>query len=166
MWLMLCQGCGRWNGHCIWKGCSILICVLGVKQIIPDVWQMVFGNGPVEGWIIHPYVKCFFNCFSKVLVFPPHYAEVVNSWWMTCHVIMVIDRKWHLRCSLNFSLNVLADSPIYSSSHPKPGTVASVDHPALLCDGISFLGVTRRVLMILPPLKCTCIPCLLQCERP
>ena len=34
---------------------------LGVKQnFIPDMWQMVFVNVPVVGWIIHPSVNHFF----------------------------------------------------------------------------------------------------------
>ena len=32
----------------------------------------------VEGWIIYPDVKGFFYGSSKVLVFPPYYAEVDN----------------------------------------------------------------------------------------
>ena len=41
--------------------------------------QMVLAYVPVQGWIIDPYVYSFFNCSHEVLVFPPCYAEVVNS---------------------------------------------------------------------------------------
>ena len=64
------------------------------------MWQMVFACVPVEGWIIHPYVNCFFNCFSEVLVLSPFYTEAVNNCGMTCDVMMVIERGGSLKMFL------------------------------------------------------------------
>ena len=46
--------CGRWNGHCIRM--FILVQVIGVKQnLISYMWQMVFANAVVKGWIVDHY---------------------------------------------------------------------------------------------------------------
>ena len=66
------------------------------------------------------------------------------------------------KCSLYLSSKVLADSPIYSSSH-------SVLHPwnlymMLLCFVLAslFFGNINRLFKVFPPLKCTWTPYLLQ----
>ena len=41
------------------------------------MWQMVFAYVSIKGWIIDPYVQCFFYCSVEVLVFPPHYAKII-----------------------------------------------------------------------------------------
>ena len=51
------------------------------------------------------------------MLFPAHYTEVVQVGSVTSGVTMVMDRGWAFRCSLNLSPNVLAVSPIHSSSH-------------------------------------------------
>ena len=51
---------------------------------------MVFAYVLVEGWIVHPYVYCFFDSSDQVLVLPPHNAEVLNGGIMTSDVKMVI----------------------------------------------------------------------------
>ena len=77
---------------------------------------MVFANIFVEGWIIYPYVYSLFDQSHEVVILSPHYTEAINSGIMTCDGIMVIDGGC-FKCSLNLSPKVLADSPIYSSSH-------------------------------------------------
>ena len=77
---------------------------------------MVFAYVLVEGWIIHPYVYCFFDSSDQVLVLPPHNAEVLNGGIMTSDVKMVIYWEGAFRCSLKLSPKVLDDSSIYSSS--------------------------------------------------
>ena len=51
---------------------------------------MVFAYVLIEGWIIHPYVYCFFNSSDQVLVLPPHYVEVINCGTMSSDGRMVI----------------------------------------------------------------------------
>ena len=51
---------------------------------------MVFAYVLVEGWIVHPYVYCFFDSSDQVLFLPPHNAEVLNGGIMTSDVKMVI----------------------------------------------------------------------------
>ena len=52
---------------------------------------MVFAYVFVKGWIIDPYVQCFFDCSTEVLVFPPNYIEIINSDLLTTDVTMVKD---------------------------------------------------------------------------
>ena len=52
---------------------------------------MVFAYVFVKGWIIDPYVQCFFDCSTEVLVFPPNYIEIINSDLVTTDVTMVKD---------------------------------------------------------------------------
>ena len=62
------------------------------------------------------------------------------------------------RCSIYLSSNVLADSPIYSSSQ------SILSHLNQYITLLFFwmlslsLGDTGKFLMVFPPLKCTCIP--------
>ena len=79
----------------------------------------------------------------------------VMSWW-----------SWMgdgpFMCSLYLSVNVLPDSPMYSSSQSTLPYQYLYITP-LLCQIVSLsLHLTRRFLIVLPHLKCICIPCLLQ----
>ena len=53
------------------------------------MWQMVFTNISVKGWIIDPDIKNFFYGSLEVLVLPPHYVEVVNTYAVTSGFKMV-----------------------------------------------------------------------------
>ena len=64
-------------------------------------------------------------------------------------------------CSLNLSAKVLADSPMYSSSHPSSLHLYLYMTPLLLVKGSLSFGAIRRPLMVWPPLKCTYTPCFL-----
>ena len=62
----------------------------GVKQnLIPYVWQMELAYISVKGWIIDPYVQCFFYSSAEVLVLPTNNIEVFNGDLMTSDVTMV-----------------------------------------------------------------------------
>ena len=65
-------------------------------------------------------------------------------------------------CSLNLSAKVLADSPMYSSSHPFSLHLYLYMTPLLLVMGSFSFGAMRRLLMVCPPLKWTCTPNLLH----
>ena len=65
-------------------------------------------------------------------------------------------------CSLNLSAKVLPDSPMYSSPHPCSLHWYLYITPLLLLMGSLSLGAIRRLLMVCPPLKCTCTPYLLH----
>ena len=108
-----------------------------VKQnLIPYVRQMVFAYVFIEGWIIYPYVYCFFHSCDQVLVLPPHSAEVVNCGTMTSDGRMVIywggglqmfpepfsKSSWWLPCIFIITVH--------------PVALISVDDATLLCDGI------------------------------
>ena len=66
-------------------------------------------------------------------------------------------------CSLNLSAKFLADSPIYSSSHPSSLHLNLYMAPLLLVIGSLSLGAMSRSFMVWPPLKCTCTPYFDQC---
>ena len=65
-------------------------------------------------------------------------------------------------CSLNLSAKVLADSPMYSSSHPSSLHLYLYMTPLLLVIGSLSFRAIRRPFMVWPPLKCTCNPYFLQ----
>ena len=67
-----------------------------------------------------------------------------------------------LMCSLYLSPNVLPDSPMYSSSQSTLPHLNLYITPLFLSMVSLSLGCTRRSLMVLPPLKYTSTPYLLQ----
>ena len=52
------------------------------------MWQIEFAYVSIQGWIVDPYTQCFFYCSFEVLVFPPHYTEIINIDIMTSGVGM------------------------------------------------------------------------------
>ena len=64
-------------------------------------------------------------------------------------------------CSLNLSANVLADSPICSSSHSTQSHLYLYMTPLFFRIGSLSFGAIR-FLMVIPPLKCTCTPCFMH----
>ena len=60
------------------------------------MWQMVFANVSVKGWIIGPYVQGFFYGPQEVLVLSSQYGKIVNSDIMTRDVMMIIYGRWGL----------------------------------------------------------------------
>ena len=51
------------------------------------------------------------------MLLSPHYSEIIKGSIMTCDGIVVMYGGGVFKCSLNLSPKVLADSPMYSSSH-------------------------------------------------
>ena len=79
--------------------------------------QMVFANIFVEGWTIYPNVYSFFDQPDIIVFLSPHYGEVINSGVMTCDGSMVMYGGGVFQMLFKPFTKVLADSPIYSSSH-------------------------------------------------
>ena len=71
----------------------------------------------VMGWIIDPDVYGLLDGHGDIACLPTHYGEIAHTNVMTRGVTMVINGKGTLRCFLNLSPKVLADSPMYYSSH-------------------------------------------------
>ena len=68
-------------------------------------------------------------------------------------------------CSLYLSANVLPDFPMNSSPKFTLPHLYLYIIP-LFCQMVSLsLDLIRRFLIVLPPLKCICMPCLLQWHR-
>ena len=90
-----------------------------------------------------------------------HTMLKLSTLLMTCVVRNAL-REGALRCSLNHSPTVPADSPIYSSSHSTL-SYFYLSVTLLICRIVSLsLRDPRRFLMVLHPLKYTCVQCLLQ----
>ena len=62
-----------------------------MQNLIPYVWQMVFANILVKGWIINSGIQSLFYGSQEVLTFSSHYFKVVNSDIVTCDDRMVMD---------------------------------------------------------------------------
>ena len=100
---------------------------------------MVFAYISIKGWIIDPYIQCFFYCSTEVLVFPPSDIEIINGDLMTSDVAMVIDWGGCLlmfseplsKCSSGFTYILL----IAVNS----ATLIPIDDPTLLKDWILIL---------------------------
>ena len=155
-WQML-QQCGRWNGH-FWVH-LFQFRFWDVKQnLIPYVRQLVFAYVLVEGWIVHPYVYCFFDSSDQVLVLSPHNAEVLNGGTLTSGVKMVI--YWGRGLQV-FSVPLSKSSwwlPYIFIITFHPVAFVSVDNATLLCDGIfvfrscqkAFDGITSLAVYLNP----------------
>ena len=62
-----------------------------MQNLIPYVWQMVFANILVKGWIINSDIQSLFYGSQEVLTFSSHYFKVVNSDIVTRDDRMVMD---------------------------------------------------------------------------
>ena len=89
-----------------------------VKQnFTPYMWQVLFANISIQGWIVDPDVKSLLYCPLEILFLPSHNVEISNTYAVTIGVKMIKYGGGAFWCSLNLSPKVLEDSPIYSSSH-------------------------------------------------
>ena len=133
-----------------------------MHNLIPYVWQMVFANVLIQGWIVDSYVQSLFYCSQEVLILSSQYTKVVNSDTMTRDDRMVMDRGRDLKmfleplCKISCWLtNILfITSPLlhlYLYMTPLFFMMVSLS-----------LGAIRRFLMVSPPFRCTCTPYLLH----
>ena len=53
------------------------------------MWQMVFVNISIQGWIVDPDVNSLFYCPLEVLFLPSHNVEICNTYAVTSGVKMV-----------------------------------------------------------------------------
>ena len=53
------------------------------------MWQMVFANISIQGWIVDPDVKSLFYCPFEVLFLPSHNIKIINTYAVTSGVKMV-----------------------------------------------------------------------------
>ena len=122
---------------------------------------MVLANVLIQGWIISSYVNGFFYCSFYVLIFSPHYAEVVNGDSMTRDVVVVIDGEGGFRCSLNlsdhrrFSLRCLSEGLIPVSVRLKSNIKTPKGRQIIKKAEIALLNERVRSINILS----SCLPC-------
>ena len=48
------------------------------------MWQMVFANVLIEGWIVYPNVYSFFDQPDVVVLLSPHYGEIIIIYRYKC----------------------------------------------------------------------------------
>ena len=124
--------------------------------------KLVFAYISIKGWVIHSDEDGFFDGSCQIMIFSAHNAEVVDGYIMTSGVMMVMDGWWGFHVFFVSLTNVLPDSLIYSSSQSTLSHFICIS-PLVFARLVSLsLGLTRRSLKVLSPLKCICMPCLLQ----
>ena len=69
---------------------------------------MEFAYVCIEGWIIDPYVQCFFDSSAEVLVLPPYNIEIFNGDLMTSNVAMVLKKITAMSKSLAYLKNIIS----------------------------------------------------------
>ena len=50
------------------------------------MWQLVFANISIQGWVIDSDYHSLLDGSGNALVFPAHYAEIVQRYFMACDV--------------------------------------------------------------------------------
>ena len=109
------------------------------------MWQMVFANVSIKGWVIDPYEQSYFYCPDKVLVLPSNYAEVVDVSFVTWDVAVVMNGRGGLlmffepfckgSCRLSY---IFFLTPILT-------TFESVYDPTFVGNWIFVLGVHKEI---------------------
>ena len=76
------------------------------KYVIPDEWEVIFPNIPIECGVIHSNVYWFFDCSGQTIVLPSYYLEifyrcfmatdtlVLEYWWWGLQMFLVPFPKW------------------------------------------------------------------------
>ena len=85
-------------------------------ETIPEVWQVVLSNNPIQSRAVHSYVHGFFDC-SGHIVFPlPMILKFSTDvvWLVLFCCLKIGDDAF--KCSLYISPNVLDNFRMYSSS--------------------------------------------------
>ena len=58
------------------------------------MWQLVFANISIQGWVIDSDQHGFSDGSNHALVFPDQYVEIVQRHFMSSGVIMVTYGLW------------------------------------------------------------------------
>ena len=74
--------------------------------------KVALCNAFIKGGIVDHNVYGFLDFLGKAMLLPAYYAEVIHGGLLVNGVL----GEGALRCFLHLSLNVLADSPMCSSS--------------------------------------------------
>ena len=101
------------------------------------------------------FLAILLSSLPTILKLPGENSWSVVFWWSMMGDVAVM-------CSLYLSPNVLPDSPMYFSSQSTLPHLYLYITPLFLSMVSLSLGCTRRSLMVLPPLKYTYTPYLLQ----
>ena len=55
---------------------------------MPDMWEIIFPNIPVQGRIVHPNVHGFSDGSGQDVLFPSYYFEIVQCCLMATIILM------------------------------------------------------------------------------
>ena len=173
-----CQ-CGRWNSHCrvgnvlvdiitnVADGIATGVCFLLSSEVLNRTSSQICGRCYLPMFLLRDGLLTLMYGASLIVLMSfwsslPTMLKLsmVTSW----PVILKWSYIWEgaFWCSLNLSPNVLEDSPIYSSSHSTLSHLYLHMTPLFFWIGSWSFGAILRFLMVVPPLKQTCTPCLLQ----
>ena len=132
----------------------------GKQNIVQNMWQVVFVIVSIEGRVVDSDVNGFFDASGHTMSLPSYNFEVLH--WCCVALLCSHIGDGAFRCSLYHSSKVLADSPMYSSSHSVlPHLYQYMMLVCFVMASLSF-GNINRFFKVFPPLKYTWTPYLLQ----
>ena len=136
----------------------------GEQNFVPDMWQVVFSHISVESRVVHSDVDGLLDGSWDALTLSSNDFKVFHWCFVASCIIMLINWWWCFQVFFEFSSKVLADSPIYSSSHSVLPHL--YQYMMLLCFFISSLsfGNIKRFFRVFSPLKYAWTPYLPQMD--
>ena len=84
------------------------------------MWQLVFANISVKGWVIDPNQHGFTDGPNHALVFPADYAEIVQRYFMASGIKVAMYSKMELSCVLWTFQQMFCLTPLYNHLHSLP----------------------------------------------
>ena len=136
----------------------------GEQNFVPYMWQVVFAHISVASRVIHSNVDGLLDGSGDAMILSSNDLGFSTDvlWPVVLSCSQIGDGAF--KCSLNLSSKVLANSPIYSSSHSVLPHL--YQYMMLLCFFISSLsfGHIIRFFSVFPPLKYALTPYLPQMD--
>ena len=113
-------------------------------------------------WLFTLYVQCLLDCSCHIVALPAYDLEIFHR---CCVVSVVLVFKYWWWCFQMFFIPFSKHSrwfPYVLIFTVNPVTPEPVNHTVLLCGAIFIFCDTSKFFMVVPSLKCTCIPYLWQ----
>ena len=136
----------------------------GKQNFVPNMWQVVFSHIPIEGRIIDSNVNGLLDGSGNAMSPLPMILKLSTD------VLWPVVLSWSkigdgaFKCSFYISSKVLADFPMYSSSHSVlPHLYQYIMLLCFLISSLSF-GNISKLFKVFPPLKYAWTSYLLQMD--
>ena len=131
--------------------------------MVPNAWELVFPQVPVEGWVLHTYEHGFLDGPGMVVNFLVYYTILLWVHGVSCGGAMQVNGGRCLEMFLDPFSQWSAWFPYVSTGAVYVGTFVVVDDPCLAVLGSLSLWLPNNVLSVLVPLKCTCCSAVFMC---